>query len=105
MIHPAQRLRYDAGMRNRLFHLLVLWALLLGVSARAQDLIIDRALLQDRSGTLTINEVAQAEFTPMGKLLNAGYTASVHWVRLTIELHIRPTFLDEVLLFDPPYVN
>ena len=110
MIHPAQRLRYDAGMRNRLFHLLVLWALLLGVSARAQDLIIDRALLQDRSGTLTINEVAQAEFTPMGKLLNAGYTASAHWVRLTIqtpepgqtiELRIRPTFLDEVLLFEP----
>jgi signal transduction histidine kinase len=79
-------------------------------NASAQDLILDRALLQDHAGTMSIDEAAQATFTPAGQILNAGYTQTVHWLRLRVkapdrgqqvELRIRPTYLDEVLLFEP----
>jgi signal transduction histidine kinase len=77
--------------------------------AWAQDLIVERAVLQDRVGTLSIDEVAQANFTQAGPMLNAGYTKAAHWLRLRIqapaqgqqvELRIRPTYLDEVLLYE-----
>ncbi len=67
-------------------------------------------MLQDRDGVLTIDEVAKANFTPAGPMLNAGYTSAAHWLRLRIqapvrgqqiELRIRPAYLDEVLLFEP----
>ena len=79
-------------------------------NALAQDLILDRAVLQDKLGTLSVDDVVQATFTPAGPMLNAGYTTTVHWLRLRIkapdvgqavELRIRPTYLDEVLLFEP----
>jgi len=91
---------------------MALWLLAWGVPATAwaDDLIVSRALLADHTGTLTIEQVSQSEFTPTERILNAGYTATVHWLRLqikappkgqAIELRIRPTYLDEVLLFEP----
>jgi len=86
-----------------------LWCSTLG-SAWAQDFIVERAVLQDRSGGLSINDVVNADFTPTGPILNAGYTTAAHWLRLRIqapdqgqfiELRIRPTYLDEVLLYEP----
>lgn len=99
-------------MFSRLFFFFVAWALMLGASANAsaQDLIFDRAVLQDHTGTLSIDEAVQATFTPAGPMLNAGYTHTVHWLRLrikapdrgqAIELRIRPTYLDEVALYEP----
>ena len=90
------------------FFLLALLLYLAPASTPAQDLIIDRAVLQDIAGKLSIDEVAKAEFTPIGPMFNAGYTNKVHWFRLhlrppsdgrQIELRIRPTYLDEFLLF------
>jgi signal transduction histidine kinase len=72
-------------------------------------LIVERAVLQDRVGTLSIDEVAQANFAESGPMLNAGYTKAAHWLRLRIqapaqgrqiELRVRPAYLDEVLLFE-----
>ncbi len=83
----------------------------LSVSAWGNDLVISRAFLVDRAGVLSIDHVIQADdFQPVGPLLSRGYTDAVHWLRLsvtapdrgdTVELRIRPTFLDEVRLFEP----
>jgi len=73
------------------------------------DFVISRAILEDPSSTLTIDDVIDADFQPMGELLSKGYTKSVHWIRIrvkatsapsSLELRIRPTFLDEVKLYE-----
>lgn len=80
----------------------------------AEDHIVARAVFEDAGGTLTIHEVSaqafQRNFQPAGEILSAGYTPSVHWLKLTVRprvdrapliLWIRPTFLDEVTLYEP----
>jgi signal transduction histidine kinase len=96
-------------IRLLLFFVTCFLGFLVSTSVWADDLITSREVLQDRAGTLSIDQVAQSQFAPMGPMLNAGYTDAVHWLRLRIkaptqggqiELRIRPTFLDEVLLFE-----
>lgn len=78
-------------------------------SIPSRDHVLTRAVLEDRDGTLTIDEVAGAAFAPAAPILAAGYTPSVHWLRLTVGpadggplvLRIRPTYLDRVALFEP----
>lgn len=68
----VENIRYDPRMFSRLLFFFVAWALMLGASANAaaQDLILDRAVLRDHAGTLSIDEAAQATFTPAGPMLN-----------------------------------
>lgn len=82
----------------------------LGVRAWAQDRIVDRAVFEDLSGRLSIAEVVQQNFRPMGQMLSRGYVDSAYWVRLTVQaptseptlaLRIRPSFLDDVDLYEP----
>lgn len=77
---------------------------------QAADLITARAVLEDASGTLKIDEVARAELTPIGPMLTKGYTGAVYWLRITVVppaqpgpvvLRTRPTFLDDVRLYEP----
>ena len=98
-------------MRIRwLFLIAFFLGVVLPVAAIADDLIVSRAVLQDRAGTLTIDDVTQADFSPIGPMLTGGYTDAVHWLRIVIkapapgaqiELRIRPTYLDEVRLYAP----
>ncbi|TCK30647.1 signal transduction histidine kinase [Ancylobacter aquaticus] len=75
----------------------------------SQDHVLARAVLEDRDGTLTIDQMANADFAPAPPILARGYTPSTYWVRLTIGpadggplvLRIRPTYLDRVALFEP----
>lgn len=92
---------------------LVLWWSLWGgtpTAALAQDLIVERAVLPDPAGTLSVDTLVQSDFVPLGPILNAGYTSTVYWLRLRIqarapgqavELRIRPSYLDDVRLFEP----
>lgn len=82
----------------------------LSVAAWGNDLVISRAFLVDRAGTLSIDQAIQADFKPVGPILSKGYTDTVHWVRLQVrapnhgdevDLRIRPTYLDEVRLYEP----
>jgi len=86
--------------------------LLLSMRALAQDHIVARAFLEDRSAQLKVNELADKPFTPFDGLLVRGYTDSAHWIRLQVQappealgtglqLRIRPTILDEVQLYEP----
>ena len=85
--------------------------LLASAQASARDYIVDRAVLEDRDGTLSIEDVTERSFAPVAGMLSRGYTDSVHWLRLTVAappgddgalvLRIRPSYLDEVALFEP----
>jgi two-component system, sensor histidine kinase LadS len=84
--------------------------LLFGTAAFAHDLVTSRAVLVDRDGDLDIQTVAKSEFKDTGPILVGGFTDAVHWLRITVrgpqeggtfELRIRPTFLDEVVLYEP----
>ncbi|MDZ4203115.1 MAG: sensor histidine kinase [Gallionella sp.] len=91
------------------FFLIFLSGSLFGTAAWCDDLIVARDVLVDPTGTLSIQEVVQADFKPGGKMLSEGYTDSVHWIRLrvrapsdggAVELRIRPSILDEVRLYE-----
>ena len=87
-------------------------------AAMAADHIIERAYFEDKGGRLVFEQARQQEFIPYSGVLNKGYTPSAFWVRLRIQpdtypdsgtvpgdnkliLRIRPTYLDEIQLFDP----
>lgn len=105
-----------ANTRQQRFyrHLTTFW-LLLGVllcmtTAQANSLLISQGVLLDPSGKLSIAEVAQAHFSPLqGAVMSAGYSDGAHWLRIevraradnrAVKLRIRPTFLDEIQLFE-----
>jgi diguanylate cyclase (GGDEF)-like protein len=93
---------------NVLIGLLLLCALWTP-GAWASDLVIERAVLEDPTGQLTIDEVVQRTFEPMGPSLSQGYTRSAHWIRLKVRspergsdvvLRIYPPNLDDIRLFE-----
>lgn len=77
--------------------------------AHDTDLVMSRAVLEDPDGNLDIDAVVHADFKASGPLLAAGFTRSVHWIRVVVrapeedefELRIRPTYLDDVRLYEP----
>lgn len=77
--------------------------------AAAEDLIVSRAVLEDKTGTLTIAQATEQQFNPIGTLLSEGYSDSAYWLRLQVRapqkgtevvLHIGPNLLDEVRLYE-----
>lgn len=94
---------------NILHRFVGLLVLIVSLTAWGGDFVVSRAVLEDSSGALNIQDVVNADFQPMGELLSKGYTKSVHWIRVevnakhapsSIELRVRPTFLDEVKLYE-----
>lgn len=94
-------------------HLIRVLAILLGLclasAAAAEDLIVSRAVFEDKDGLLTIAEATRQQFSPMGSILSEGYSGSAYWLRLQVRapvkgdevvLRIGPTLLDEVRLFE-----
>lgn len=80
-----------------LFAILVLLSgLSIASPASAGDLIVSRAVLEDKAGTLSIADVAGREFKPVGLTLSKGFTDSVHWLRLRIQA---PAKGSQVVLF------
>ena len=83
---------------------------LASLPALAQDMIVERAIFEDPSGTLNLAQVEQAEFSLTGKIINRGYTRAALWVRLRVDappeatllgLRVFPTQLDDVSVFSP----
>lgn len=91
------------------FWWLILTCLALNVHAE-NDIISDRAVLEDASGMLSIKDVQNASFVPFDGMLTRGYSDSALWLRIVvtkakyssaIKLRIRPTFVDDVRLYEP----
>jgi signal transduction histidine kinase/CheY-like chemotaxis protein/HPt (histidine-containing phosphotransfer) domain-containing protein len=79
------------------------------IPAVAADLVVSRAVLEDKTGTLTIADVAKREFTSIGPTLSKGFTDSVHWLRVQVKapakgdevvLFIRESFLNDIRLYE-----
>lgn len=75
----------------------------------AEDLVVSRAVLEDRAGTLTIADAARSTFKPVGPTLSRGFTNSAYWLRLRVrapakgsevELFIRQPYLNEIRLYE-----
>lgn len=94
------------------------WVLLLGVAllltgqgacARENDdYIRGQSFYEDKSNALTYEEAKSVAFTPYTGLLAGGYSKSAYWIRLDVHastqelvLKIRPSFLNEITLYDP----
>lgn len=90
--------------------------LLLTQAARADQHVIERAWLEDPSGTLGIDEVRTRPVRPYTGVLGRGYGTSAIWIRLRIDpttrtpprrepgllvLRVRPVFLDDIRVYDP----
>ncbi len=89
--------------------LAVLLGLVLGGPVAAADLIVSRAMFEDTTGELTINDVATREFTPVAPLISEGFSESAYWLRLQIRrpahgskvaLNVGPAFLDDIRLYE-----
>jgi signal transduction histidine kinase len=95
------------------FALLHLVALVPAAHAQTADYIVGRAWVDDPDGTLELNRVQQLPALPYEGVLARGYTHSVTWLKLKVAaapdagpdhrlmLRIRPSYLDQVSLFDP----
>lgn len=95
-------------------HFFAVLALLFGLHSIAppvfaEDLVMSRAVLEDRAGTLTITDAARSTFKPVGPTLSRGFTNSVYWLRLRVrapakgsevELFIRQPYLNEIRLYE-----
>jgi len=105
---------------ERFVHFLAALLLLAG-PAWAQDHITERAWFEDPSARLTLDDVRRQTFQPYSGLLAQGYGKAVIWLRLRIDptrhpgadtmarvsesliLRIRPSYLDDIELFDPAF--
>lgn len=103
LIHP---------MQLRWAHLFTGLLLFLSFHVAAGDLVVAREQWIDRTGQLTAEEVAKANFTVAPEFVTRGYTAEVIWLRLHVKastenpagpvmLRVRPTILDSVQLWVP----
>ena len=88
-------------------------ACLQAAHAQTSDYIVARAWVDDPDANLTIDLVRQRPARAYDGVLGRGYTRSATWLKLTVApvpgatpeqrlmLRIRPSYLDEVRLFDP----
>jgi hypothetical protein len=102
-------------MKPRITARLVLLCMLaLALPALAQDRIVERAIYEDPTAAMDFSQVREQAFTPFTGTLSLGYSPAAFWVRLHIEpgpgrpdepliLRIRPSYLDEIRLYDPQY--
>ena len=77
--------------------------------AHAGGLVISRSVLEDRSGTLSIADVAGRVFTPIGPSLSVTNADTVYWMCVRVQapaqgskvvLFIRPTYLNDIRLYE-----
>ena len=90
-----------------------LLSLVLPTHVAAKDLVSARSYWEDAQGQSTFDDAQTQSYTSYDGILAKGYSDSVFWLRLRVEpvaavqaseklvLRVRPSFLDQVVLFDP----
>ena len=93
-------------MQRWILSILMVWFMAWVPSTEAR--ILHASVFEDPSAAMTIDQVTQASFVPMGDTLARGYTPSAFWVRLVVAAHddhqylrVRPPYLDHVTLYRP----
>lgn len=90
--------------------------------AENSDFIIERSYFEDKSASMSFDEVQHQSFSPLGQVLSKGYSKSNFWLKLKIAgtntrpetsseknanlnqklvLRIQPTYLNFIRLYDP----
>lgn len=99
---------YQAALHAGLALLVLVGMTLAPVAQADQDHIQKREFLEDPSGFLTIDQVAQStDFRPVNGPLSRGYTSHAIWLRLTIApsdhlnltLVVQTSYLDDLQLY------
>lgn len=89
---------------------LLLWLLLLLPAAAAHTPpALQRAVLEDLAGELSVETLAERDFVPVEGVLSRGYSGSTWWLRLQLPplqgehwlLRVRPTYLDHIEVYLP----
>jgi len=79
-------------------------------SVTATDLVVNRAIFEDATGAMSLEQVKGAAFSPASEVIFKGFSRSAFWVRLTVnapvaagplDVRIRPTLLDQAMLYHP----
>jgi len=93
-------------MQRWILSILMVWFMAWVPSTEAR--ILHASVFEDPSAAMTIDQVTQASFVPMGDTLARGYTPSAFWVKLVVAAHdgpqylrVRPPYLDHVTLYRP----
>jgi len=102
---------------NTLFRGNVFFLVFLLFFSSAHAALVEQSWVEDRSGALTLEEVARLQPKPFEGALSRGYGNGAIWVRLTIDptqfepasqnsddrlvLRIRPVYLNDIQVFDP----
>ena len=90
------------------FLLILLAFLLFAGRATAEDLVVDRAILDDPAGLMTVADVQGAAFKPADSVITRVLNPSVFWLRLTVKvpqakhglvMSISPSFVEQLTLF------
>ena len=92
------------------------WFLLMTGAVMAGDRITERAVFEDTTAQMDFQQVQSQAFIPFSGILSRGYGRSALWIRLHIQpatgdavepliLRIRPSYLDEIRLYDPQYLS
>lgn len=74
----------------------------------SDNLIQASAYWEDRGGQADLAQAQRQVYTPYSGMFSRGYTASAHWIRLSLAasdkpmiLFIHPSWLDHITLYDP----
>lgn len=80
------------------------------VAQASENYVISQSYFEDSTNSLTFGQVQSKEFIEYQKILARGYSHSTFWLKLRVKagdsdgplvLRIRPTYTDEIQLFDP----
>jgi len=87
--------------------LLFLFALFTGSAVANGDYILEQAYYEDKTNSLSIDQVKSESFTPYSGWLAKGYSQSTFWIRLTIKpsnselmMRIRPAYAENIEVYD-----
>lgn len=90
--------------------LMVLAVWLCAGTASAKDLVVDRAIYEDTTGTLSLAQAQNAAWRPALEVIYERHSRSAFWIRLKVDVpvgsgplsvRIRPTLLDSATLYYP----
>ncbi len=71
----------------------------------AKDYINERAYFEDKTGTMSLQEVKNKDFIKIDSVLSKGYSKSVFWLRLKVSPLVETNFRNLLLKIQPSYVD
>ncbi|MBU3589540.1 7TM-DISM domain-containing protein [Polynucleobacter sp. 80A-SIGWE] len=94
-------------MKTLVKSLFLVVALFIGCASASEGYLLGQAYFEDKTNSLTFEEVKKEKFTSYAGWLAKGYQPSTYWIRLDIRpsdkdlvLRIRPVFIEDIQLFD-----